>query len=122
MNGKKEIEFGSGQYICPRCSYEIKYVDRGVPCTQNECPKCGSAMMGELCHGNDQIGSVRMMKFRCRDCGFPMVLSERPGSCVKCGGSNIIREGWKQFPERKEESRSNERKGGNEHESRCAES
>ena len=122
MNGKKEVDFGSGQCICSKCGYKTKHVDRGVPCAQNKCPKCGSTMNGEPCHGNNRIGSVRMMKFKCRDCGLLMILSERPDSCVKCGGSNILREGWKRFSEIKEKSRSNEWKGGNEHESRCAES
>jgi len=122
MGDKKGVDFGSGQCICPRCGYKTKHVDRGVPCIQSKCPKCGSAMMGEPCHGNNRIGSVRMMKFKCRDCGLLMVLSERPDNCVTCGGSDIVREGWKRLSEKKDGDRLNGRKGGNEHENRRAES
>lgn len=122
MGDKKGVDFGSGQCICPRCGYKTKHVDRGVPCTQSKCPKCGSAMMGESCHANNRIGSVRMMNFKCRNCGLLMVLPERPNNCVKCGGSDIVREGWKRYSDKKDRSRLNEWKRDKEHESRRAES
>ena len=92
---KRKVDFGSGQCICPRCGYRAAHNDRGIPCTEKACPKCGSVMTGEPCQRKDRSASGRMMKFKCRDCGLIMVLSERSMSCVTCGGSNIVREGWK---------------------------
>ncbi len=38
---------------------------------------------------------MRLMRFRCGDCGLEMALEERPLKCVTCGSTNIAREGWK---------------------------
>ena len=32
-----------GSCVCPSCGNSIPH-DRGVPCTQINCPKCGSKM------------------------------------------------------------------------------
>lgn len=61
-------------------------------------------------------------KFKCCDCGLVMVLPERPDNCVTCGGSDIVREGWKRYSDKKERSRLDGWKRGKEHESRRSES
>ena len=38
---------------------------------------------------------MRLLRFRCSDCGLEMVLEERPDKCLSCGSTNIAREGWR---------------------------
>ncbi|MDD2270280.1 MAG: hypothetical protein PHG60_01725 [Candidatus Dojkabacteria bacterium] len=33
---------------CPKCGHTEDFT-RGIPCTQKECTKCGTAMKGDLC-------------------------------------------------------------------------
>jgi rubrerythrin len=35
-----------------------------------------------------------IMKFKCANCGLPMIMTEEPKSCIECGSTNIIRQGW----------------------------
>ena len=32
-----------GECYCPNCGYKVSH-ERGVPCFNKKCPKCGSAM------------------------------------------------------------------------------
>jgi hypothetical protein len=36
----------SGECVCPRCGYRTPH-QRGVPCYDQTCPKCGSKMTRE---------------------------------------------------------------------------
>ena len=38
---------GTDTCICPECGYEESHKERGVPCDQSECPKCGCIMTGK---------------------------------------------------------------------------
>lgn len=38
---------------------------------------------------------MRLLRFRCADCGLDMALPERPEKCFCCGSPNIAREGWR---------------------------
>lgn len=94
MSDQKRIDFGSKLCICPKCGHRIKHTERGSPCAEKKCPRCGSAMLGEPCSENGKIGSIRMMKFKCGDCGLLMAFPEKPVSCLICGGLDINRCGW----------------------------
>lgn len=37
---------GTDVCICPECGYETEH-DRGVPCNEMKCPKCGATMTGK---------------------------------------------------------------------------
>lgn len=37
---------GTGICVCPQCGLEIEH-ERGIPCLQIECPKCGVSMIGK---------------------------------------------------------------------------
>ncbi|MCD6318092.1 hypothetical protein J7M02_03375 [Candidatus Aerophobetes bacterium] len=38
---------GSDYCICPRCGYKAEH-NRGIPCTEMTCPKCGAKMIGQM--------------------------------------------------------------------------
>jgi hypothetical protein len=95
MNNQERNDFGSKECFCPKCGHRIKHAERGSPCTEKKCPRCESEMLGEPCLENGRVGSIRMMKFKCGDCGLLMALPKKPVSCIICGGSEIIRCGWK---------------------------
>lgn len=40
---------GSMTCTCPKCGHQIAHSQRGVPCNQTQCPKCGTLMTGEFC-------------------------------------------------------------------------
>jgi hypothetical protein len=95
MISKKRIDLGSRQCTCPKCGLIVKHAKRGIPCGEKKCPRCGSAMLGEPCLETGKLGAARMMKFECCDCGLLMILPKRPVKCITCGGSDIVRDGWK---------------------------
>ena len=37
---------GAGKCVCPSCGYEEAH-DRGTPCAEKDCPKCGTKMKGK---------------------------------------------------------------------------
>ncbi len=37
---------GPAKCVCPNCGYEKEHV-RGVPCSSETCPKCGTRMIGK---------------------------------------------------------------------------
>ena len=37
---------GTDECICPKCGYETKH-EKGIPCNQMKCPKCGTMMTGK---------------------------------------------------------------------------
>lgn len=39
---------GTAECVCPKCSEKVPH-QRGVPCINEKCPKCGSAMAGVFC-------------------------------------------------------------------------
>lgn len=38
---------------------------------------------------------MRVLRFRCRDCGLEMVLDAKPLKCYECGSRRVVREGWR---------------------------
>lgn len=38
---------------------------------------------------------MRVMRFRCRDCGLEMVVDTKPEACYDCGSRRIVRAGWR---------------------------
>ncbi len=47
-NTTGKLQGGSGECTCPKCGYKEPHT-RGVPCTQKNCPKCGTPMKGVFC-------------------------------------------------------------------------
>ena len=45
---------------------------------------------------------MRLMRFKCGECGLEMALEERPEKCIACGSTKITRKGWRSLA--KEES------------------
>ena len=39
---------GSSICFCPNCGHQEPH-QRSIPCSEMECPKCGSAMVGRFC-------------------------------------------------------------------------
>jgi rubrerythrin len=39
---------GSAQCSCPKCGYSEPHT-RGIPCSDKQCPKCGTRMVGARC-------------------------------------------------------------------------
>lgn len=39
---------GTAECVCPKCGEKLPH-RRGIPCINEECPKCGSAMAGVFC-------------------------------------------------------------------------
>jgi len=44
--GPAQQDAGTDTCICPNCGYEKKH-DRGEPCINTKCPKCGTKMVGK---------------------------------------------------------------------------
>jgi len=40
---------GSDFCYCSKCKTKVPHDQRGVPCIQISCPKCGTKMTGEYC-------------------------------------------------------------------------
>ena len=46
VGGDKQGDGGTDVCICPKCKEEIKH-NRGIPCNEVKCPKCGTPMVGK---------------------------------------------------------------------------
>jgi len=46
--GRRRGAGGTTECVCPKCGYKEPHV-RGIPCSQKECPKCGTPMRGAFC-------------------------------------------------------------------------
>lgn len=47
-NSRKGLGRATKVCTCPKCGHTEDFT-RGISCTQKECPKCGTAMKGDLC-------------------------------------------------------------------------
>ena len=43
---KRQNDGGVLHCVCPKCGYTVTH-ERGEPCTDSECPKCGTQLVGE---------------------------------------------------------------------------
>ena len=46
VGGEKQGDGGADNCVCPKCNYKAKH-ERGTPCNEMKCPKCGASMVGE---------------------------------------------------------------------------
>jgi hypothetical protein len=46
VRGKRRGVGGRDTCICPKCGYETPHT-RGVPCIEQNCPKCGTMLIGK---------------------------------------------------------------------------
>ncbi len=46
-----------GHCVCPRCSHQIDH-GRGIPCQEENCPVCGTKMLGEGVGPQDHLLDV----------------------------------------------------------------
>lgn len=49
LSGGGRGPLGSNDCTCPNCGHQEPHAQRGVPCVQIKCPKCGTMMKGEFC-------------------------------------------------------------------------
>ena len=45
VDGDRQEDGGTDMCVCPECGAKAEH-KRGVPCTEQECPECGTAMVG----------------------------------------------------------------------------
>jgi len=45
VDGPKQGDGGAAYCVCPKCGQKVEH-DRGTPCAETKCPKCGTAMAG----------------------------------------------------------------------------
>jgi len=50
-DGSPEGAGGSSICICPECGYEVEH-DKGSPCNEIKCDKCGAKMTGKGAPGD----------------------------------------------------------------------
>lgn len=47
MKSERSHTMGEGGYcVCPKCDYRVEH-QRGVPCQEERCPKCGAKLLRE---------------------------------------------------------------------------
>ena len=46
IGGERQGDGGTDTCICPKCQEEVAH-DRGTPCLEMKCPKCGTPMVGK---------------------------------------------------------------------------
>lgn len=46
--GAEGTPLGSEVCTCSKCGYQEPH-NRGIPCVERKCPKCGAKMTGEYC-------------------------------------------------------------------------
>jgi len=46
VGGEKQGDGGADYCYCPKCSYKAKH-EKGTPCSELKCPKCGATMTGD---------------------------------------------------------------------------
>jgi len=46
VGGPRQMVGGSGKCVCPSCGHEEEH-NRGTPCAEKDCPKCGTKMQGK---------------------------------------------------------------------------
>jgi predicted Zn-ribbon and HTH transcriptional regulator len=46
VGGSRQGDGGAVKCVCPDCGYETEH-NRGTPCNQMKCPKCGSKLVGK---------------------------------------------------------------------------
>lgn len=39
---------GVSNCTCPKCGYTVTHT-RGIPCTNQKCPECGTPLQGDFC-------------------------------------------------------------------------
>jgi len=80
VGGPRQGDGGAATCKCPECGYTMTH-DRGTPCTEIDCPKCGAKMVGTDT-SESKNNTVTVTK------GMSKVLSKSPKSnlvCTKCG-------------------------------------
>ena len=45
VGSNRQQDGGTDQCVCPKCDARVKH-DRGTPCAEMKCPKCGAVMAG----------------------------------------------------------------------------
>ena len=46
IGGRRQRDGGASICRCPNCGYTTKH-NRGIPCNQNSCPRCGTRLVGQ---------------------------------------------------------------------------
>jgi NAD-dependent SIR2 family protein deacetylase len=46
--GLRKRQMGTKVCECPKCGHKVDS-QRGIPCTEQKCPKCGTTMRGQGC-------------------------------------------------------------------------
>ena len=54
VDGPKQGDGGADNCVCPKCNYKAKH-ERGTPCNEMKCPKCGANMVGESANNTKKL-------------------------------------------------------------------
>lgn len=44
----RRMQGRSKQCTCPKCAHKMPH-KKGIPCSEEKCPKCGTIMKGDFC-------------------------------------------------------------------------
>uniref|UniRef100_A0A6M3IF34 Putative structural protein n=1 Tax=viral metagenome TaxID=1070528 RepID=A0A6M3IF34_9ZZZZ len=81
VGGPAQGDGGADMCVCPECGATAKH-ERGVPCNEQKCPKCGTAMTGQPKEKSEKAEKVHYI---CTECDHEMDAVEAPDECPECG-------------------------------------
>jgi hypothetical protein len=62
MTTERGRDMGPGGFcVCPKCDERIRH-NRGVPCQEEKCPRCGARMLREGSHHHELFEEKRRKK------------------------------------------------------------
>ena len=63
VGGERQGDGGADMCLCPKCGYEIPH-EKGTPCKELTCPKCGATLVGKEKSLDQQIDIVKADKMK----------------------------------------------------------
>jgi len=72
VGSDRQQDGGADQCVCPNCKAQVKH-DRGTPCVEVKCPKCGAAMRGATAQESHTLDELLLL---CTEREVPEVYSD----------------------------------------------